>query len=294
MPERNVPSTARTPRKTRLQSEQRSIASLVPRSRTIELDKEWVEDVSAVALENFVFQRISAKQVRFDNVVFKYSIFDGCYLRSCAFVACDFTGCKFVGSNLYGSTFSDCKFDYALFERTIIDSDVLESSAPRYENLRLRFARTLRTNYQTLGDSDAVNRAILVELEATRIHLGKAWRSNDPYYRQKYAGTARIGAFLAWLRFVLGHFVWGNGEKASHLVRTSIALIVVLSIFDTLFARNASLVADWVAAFIDAPQVFLGTRQPNYPGPILALIAFSRYMILGLFVSVLVRRFARR
>jgi hypothetical protein len=270
------------------------VAELVPRPRTIETDKEWIENLSAVRLEDHVFQRVSAKRIRFDGVAFKYSIFDGCYLRSCVFVGCDFTGCRFVGSNFYGSTFLDCRFDYASFERTTIDADVLETSAPHWENLRLRFARTLRTNYQALGDSDGVNRAILVELDATRVHLKKAWRSSDSYYRRKYAGLARIGTFLGWLRFVLGDLIWGNGEKAWHLARTSIALIVVLAIFDTLLARNALLVGDWISAFVDAPQVFLGTRQPNYPGPILALIALSRYVILGLFVSVLVRRFARR
>lgn len=267
---------------------------LVPLTRTIETDKEWVEHVSATRLENHVFQRVSAKRVRFDDVAFKYSIFESCYLRSCTFVGCDFTGCKFVGSNLHGSTFSNCTFDYALFDRTLIDSDVLDSSAPRYENLKLRFARTLRTNYQSLGDSDAVNRAILVELDATRVHLKKAWRSNDEYYRAKYAGVARVVAFLSWLKFVIGDIVWGNGERASHLVRTSLALIVLLAVLDTLFARNARLVADWLAAIVEAPQVFLGTKQPNYPGLMVALIALTRYVIVGLFVSVLVRRFGRR
>ena len=36
-----------------------------------------------------------------------------------------------------------------------------------------------------------------------------------------------------------------------------------------------------MAAFFAAPQVFLGTTQPSYPGPILALIALTRYVILS-------------
>lgn len=267
---------------------------LEPRPRTVETDKEWVGDQSGVVLQHHVFQRVSAKRVRFQDIDFRYSIFDTCYLRSCAFVSCNFTGCRFVGSSFHGSTFTDCTFDYAVFERTLVESDILENSAPRYENLRLKFARTLRTNFQGLGDSDAVNKAILVELDATRVHLKKAWRSNNPYYREKYAGFARIGAFLGWVRFVLSDLIWGNGERLSHLFGTSIALIVLIAVYDTLLSRDVQLVGDWVAALVDAPQVFLGTRQPNYPGPILALIALTRIVIVGLFISVLVRRYARR
>lgn len=293
MPERNAPTPAAAG-DARARPMQASTASLVPHVRAVETDKEWVSNLSGDVVEDHVLQRVGAKEIHFTDVSFKYSIFDGCYMRSCVFVGCDFTGCRFVGSNFYGSTFSDCKFDYAMFERTIIDSDVLESSAPRWENLRQRFARTLRTNYQSLGDSDAVNRAILLELAATRVHLKKAWRSPDPYYRKKYAGVARVAAYFSWLRFLLGHYIWGNGESASRLVITSVALISLVAIFDTVSTRDTRLVENWVAAFVDAPQVFLGTTQPSYPGPILALIALSRYVILGLFVSVLVRRYGRR
>lgn len=271
------------------------MTALMPKGRTVIVDHEWVGDLHDEALANHIFQRVSGKRILFANVDFKYCTFDSCYLRLCAFDSCDFTGCRFVGTNLHGSTFSDCKFEYAVFERTFIESDVLDTSSPQRENLRLRFARTLRTNYQALGDSDSVNKAILVELEATRVHLSKAWRSSEPYYRRKYAGLERVSAFLAWLRFVAGDAIWGNGERASRLVRTSIALVVLLSFGDTIFARNPTLVADWWSALISAPQVLLGTEQPtNYPGLILALIALTRYVVLGLFVSILVRRFARR
>ena len=47
----------------------------------------------------------------------------------------------------------------------------------------MRFARTLRMNYQQLGDARAANKAI--EIEATEIHLHKAWSSKQSYYRSK-------------------------------------------------------------------------------------------------------------
>lgn len=269
-------------------------SALKPVKRIIETDKEWTDAVSNAALSDRVFQRVSAKRIRFENVDFRYCVFDGCYLRLCTFDSCDFTGCRFVGSSFHGSTFVGCKFDYAVFERTLIDSDILDNCCPPFENLKLRFARTLRMNYQALGDSDAVNKAILVELHATRVHLSKAWRGNESYYRQKYSGTAKLKAFFSWLRFVVSDVIWGNGESASHLIRTTLALVVLLAALDTVFTKNPMLVADWASALGGALQVFLGTQQPSYPGLIVAAIALTRYVVLGLFVSILVRRFARR
>lgn len=269
-------------------------AVLVPKRRTIVVDQEWTANLSEQSLTDHVFQRVSGKKILFTNVDFRYSTFESCYLRSCKFVSCNFTGCRFIGTNLRGSTFSGCDFEYAVFERTMIDADVLDSSPPPRENEKLIFARTLRTNYQALGDSDAANKAILVELDATRVHLSKAWKSPDLYYRSKYAGLERFFALLRWLRFVAGDAIWGNGERPSRLIRTAILLVVLIAAADTVFARDPTLVGDWWSALIDAPQVLLGTKQPAYPGLILASITLTRFVLLGLFVSILVRRYARR
>jgi hypothetical protein len=91
-------------------------------------------------------------------------------------------------SNTALSTAAICDCAPSTRATSRVESDVLDTCSPQRENLKLKFARTLRTNYQALGDSDAVNKAILVELNATRVHLSNAWRSNEPYYRKKYAG----------------------------------------------------------------------------------------------------------
>jgi hypothetical protein len=292
--ERKTLGTARASRAARPTPGTEPAAAMRARPRTLEMDREWVRGVTDEDLRHHIFQRVSAKDILFQHVDFRYSTFENSYLRSCRFDSCDFTGCKFVGSSFHGSTFAGCTFDYALFERTLIDSDVLDTCAPNRENLRQRFARTLRTNYQALGDSDSVNKAILVELRATRVHKHKAWRSNEPYYRSKYPGLARVGAFLGWLGFVVGDVIWGNGERAFNLGRTLFALVLLLAILDTIVTRDPMLVADWAAAIVDAPQVFIGTKDPAYPGIVVAGIALLRYVMLGLFVSVLVRRYARR
>ncbi len=148
-------------------------------------DKRVDGDVADVDLKNHLFVRLVAKERRFTRIDFKYSIFDTCYLRKCVFDSCDFTGCRFIGTSLYGSSFSGCKLDYSIFERTIVDDDLLDSGCPGMENLKMRFARTLRTNYQQLGDSKSANKAIRVELDAMEVYLHKGWHSNESYYRHK-------------------------------------------------------------------------------------------------------------
>jgi hypothetical protein len=136
-------------------------------------DKKIDGNLTDAELSNLLFVRLVAKEKEFTKIDFKYCIFDTCYLRQCLFDRCDFTGCRFVGTSFYGSRFSGCKFDYSIFERTIVATDLLRDCCPAPENLKMKFARTLRVNYQQLGDAQAANIAIHVELEATSEHLWK-------------------------------------------------------------------------------------------------------------------------
>ena len=114
---------------------------------------------------NYLFTRLVAKDKRFTKVNFRYSFFEYSYLRDCHFDSCDFTGCRFTNTNLSGSKFSGCKFDYASFEKTLVEPAILETECPGFENLKLRFARTLRTNFQQLGDASAANKAMNVGVD---------------------------------------------------------------------------------------------------------------------------------
>ena len=152
--------------------------AIISSNREQHIDEKFDSDVSNVSYSNKLFLRLVSKSKRFEKVDFKYSIFDTCYLRNCVFDTCDFTGCRFIGVNFSGANFIGCKFDYATFERTIIASDILDNCCPGWDNLKLKFARTLRVNFQQLGESKSANKAIQVELEATEIHLHKSWKSN--------------------------------------------------------------------------------------------------------------------
>ena len=246
--------------------------------------------------QNKVFVRLGARKgTVFRNVSFTHSVFDGCYLANCTFDTCDFTGCRFLGSNFHQSAFSGCKFWYATFERTQIDDDILIGEAPAEENLRMRFARTLRMNFSQLGDAKAVNRAISLELEATEQYLRNSWSTKrNSYYRKKYSGWKQLWQLFRWLEFKLLDLVWGNGESILKLVRSIAVVVVAIAMYDVFVAGNALDVAAYWESIKQAPAVFLGVVAKSYPPLAQSLIAGSRYIGLALLTALLVKRFGRR
>jgi len=268
---------------------------LKPSNRQKHIDERFDSDVSGEDYGNQLFLRVVAKQRQFKDVVFKYTIFDTCYFRNCVFVSCDFTGCRFSGTNLLGSTFSGCKFDYAIFERTQVDKSILDVGFPGWENLSQRFARTLRTNYQSLGDVESAKKALAIELEATEIHLYKAWSSNESYYRNKHKGPRRIEAFLRWQRFKALDLIWGNGESTWKLIRAVFVIFIIMSVHHVLRFGDPNTVASYLEACRLMPGIFLGVSKPEgYSDLNLALISIVRLVAVGFFLSTIVKRFGRR
>ncbi|KAA0596770.1 uncharacterized protein YjbI with pentapeptide repeats [Azospirillum lipoferum] len=269
---------------------------LVPSGRNIVTDQKFNSDENNSCYSNTTFTRLIAKKQKFTKVDFKYSNFDSCYLRECQFDSCDFTGCRFVGSNFHGSVFVGCKFDYTYFEKTNIDATILETESPALENIRLRFARTLRTNFQHLGDARSINRAISIELRATGEHLYNSWRSPGSYYRKKYSGFyARIRQFLLWSEFKALDFIWGNGESILKLIRFALIFISGISILNVYLYGDAKSLDSYWNSLADAPSIFLGVNSPaNYNKAYLAFIALIRLIVIGFFLSIIIKRFNRR
>jgi hypothetical protein len=268
---------------------------LTESNRIEQKDKKFDADVSGESFMNHLFVRLVAKGKKFTNVDFKYTIFDTCYLRDCNFDSCDFTGCRFVGTNLYESSFAGCKFDYSTFEKTLVDNDILDTGCPGHENLKYRFARTLRVNYQQLGDTKSANKAVNVELQATEVYLHKAWQSNESYYRKKYRGWGRIKVFLDWIGFKVLDLLWGNGESVLKLLRAVIVVLLLMFLIDAVILRNQEQTNGFLQALIEAPQVFFGVLSPTYyPGLYLTAIVFIRLALFGFFMSIIIKRFNRR
>lgn len=272
-------------------------ANLLVDSKRIEhKDKAVPADVNGANWSNLQFVRLVAIGKRFTKVKFANTTFDSCYLRDCLFDTCDFTGVRFSGTNLHGAKFTGCVFDYATFERTIIDDSILTDNCPPYENQKMRFARSLRTNYQQLGDAKAANHAIHVELQATETHLYKAWRSNDRYYRKKYPGfIGRTQQFASWLKFKLLDYVWGNGESITALLRAVVVLIAAIAVLDLYLDPLPLRWATVTNALWRSPQVFFSITVPDHISPgLMTLITVLRFIAFGFFMSILIKRFNRR
>lgn len=268
--------------------------------RKVVLDKYVPKSISNVNYQYTVFTRLNAVSskknlIRFENVRFDHCVFDGCYIRDCSFDSCSFVGARFVNSNFHGSSFSGCKFDYAIFDKTQVDVDILHGEAPQEENLKMRFARTLRMNFQQLGDAQAVNRAISLELRATEIHLFKSWASNETYYREKYPGIIKIGKFLQWLQFRLLDLIWGNGESIFKLLITTLFLIFVVAVIDAVAYKDPYNLREFFDSAKASPAIFFGILQKiEYPYFYSALIVVGRLTLFSLFTAILIKRFSRR
>lgn len=267
-------------------------------NREVVTDFYIKEDVSneKKAFAFKIYVRLNAiKFTTVKNTSFQHSVFEGCYFNNCAFDSCDFTGCRFIGCNFHQTSFSGCNFEYAVFERCQIDDDILESEAPREDNLKMRFARSLRMNFQQVGDAKAVNRAISLELEATSSYLKKSWTSSEAYYRKKYKGWKRVPQFFKWLEFRALDAVWGNGENTLKLLRAIVVVHMCIAVYDTMNFGSPWDMRDYLSSFIASPGVFFGIASPHpYPIWFSSLIAATRLLGFAFLTAILVKRFGRR
>lgn len=242
-----------------------------------------------------IYVRLTAKKQSFKNVSFQHSFFEACYLNNCVFDSCDFTGCRFIGCNLHQSAFSGCKFKYAVFERSQIDDDILEREAPREENLKMRFARSLRMNFQQIGDAKAVNRAISLELAATARYLKNSWSSSETYYRDKYPGWKKVPQFIKWIEFRTLDAIWGNGESTLKLLRTIVVIHLLIAIYDTYQFGNPWDLRQYLESLAASPGVFFGIERPHkYSIWFSSIIAATRLIGFAFLTAILVKRFGRR
>jgi hypothetical protein len=252
-------------------------------------DVEFTTDCEKQDFTLNLFWRVAAKNKTFTKVDFKYCVFEDCYFRNCKFVDCDFTGCQFRNSVLRGSEFEACQFDYCRFDKCVIPYEILNTSLPRRHNLALEFARSLRINYSQIGDTVGVNRAISAELEATRMDHRKAAWSDELYYRQKFTGLLHAKQIVTdlWFRFL--NFVWGNGESIWKVFR-SIVIVNVLVAVIVWFNQKGTV----GSALLDALGLFWGTYKLQDFPLLFAIATALRFTLIGLFITVLVRRLSRR
>lgn len=249
--------------------------------------------------KNILFVRlVASKNTKFTNVNFSYCIFDHAYLRDGSFDNCIFLGCKFLNSNFNGSSFIKCDFRYSFFDKTFIDEDFLDNNLPKEKNLKQRLLRTIRINYQQLGDSKNVNKVMLLEIQATRGYLKDAAFSDDEYYQKKYGGfKKRTKAIFNLICFIFWDFIWGNGEKLYNLIRLFIFVLISIVIYDMCHAspQNSDSISYLINSIFRSIAIFFSVENPSYfSDSFKTLIVFIRLFLFALFISILVKRLNRR
>lgn len=267
-----------------------SIDSLIDNEPILLTDKEFdAEKIYNISFDKHIFTRVSAVSKTFEKVSFKYAVFDDCYFRNCKFIDCDFTGAQFKGASYRGSEFSGSRFDYARFNNTKITNSILDFNIPGYENVALEFAQSLRVNFGQIGDTLGVNKAIEAELKATKVHLSKAAWAKDGWYKKKYKGINRLKIIRDYITFNAFDFIWGNGESLYKLLRS--IFIVISIILLNLLVEGYSFNAATSQSF----SLFLGINTSVVESTGIVQFAISsRFILLGMFVSVLVKRLSRR
>ena len=233
------------------------------------------------------FINLSSKDKVYDNVDFSFSIFDNAYFRDCEFRNCNFTGTIIKNSNFKGAKFKNCNFDYSFFEKTQISINILYENSPQKENIKSSFARNLRTNFQQLGDSRNVNRAILIELEATREHLKKICYDHSSHYRDKYKSWRRVKGFQDYYTFIFFDFIWGNGESLWKLLRSLLLLIVLINFVDFYYNTETEVTRGF--------NLLLGTTQLKLiPETWNSIFLLIRLLMMSLLTALIIKRISRR
>lgn len=264
---------------------------LIEHKKDIIENKEFRDEVRNEDLSMREFSRVFAVDVAFVEVSFKQCDFSRCYFRNCRFIRCDFTGANIKESNLRGSQFEECNFRYTTWEKTYLDEHFLDTCLPSGENLARDLARSLRVNFSQIGNYEAVNKAASIEVSLTGQHLYNAAYSRQSYYRAKYKGWSRVIHAMDHARWKALDLLWGNGES---IVRVAVAGLVVVVVAAFSLTRG-----DLQLLFSDALWSTLshfwgvhgGTKLPDFYAVALTVI---RYVLLGLFMAILVKRLSRR
>ncbi len=192
----------------------------------VSFEKQLIEDKAFVRCR---FEDAYFKNAELHHCEFHHTRFVYCYFRAATFSGTKFRGCLFDFCNFEGATFHDCDLEYSEFLNSRIKYSQLSGCFPKWPNVLLRFARSLRKNAQSLGDAEEYRRFLSLELEASEQHDLNVFTKYDNYYH-KYRFIERAAAFKRWLFMKVERLVWGHGEKWSRVLWTAALLAVFFAL----------------------------------------------------------------
>jgi hypothetical protein len=258
----------------------------------------------ALAREDLRHRRIddlNARAAKFTDCNFSYSIFTRGYFRDARFTNCQFTGCQFYDCNLKNVHFYTCDLRFIRFFRCQVDAEEIVAALPFEPNIRREVLQNLRANAASIGDFASQRLLILQEIDANKDHYWRALRGVDTYYREKYSSTVskiEAGWRLLWLR--ISGLVWGHGERPGRILFSGATILIILTLINfwgvmprvgwTQSLGGIRILEYTLSMFFGAPT------DPSLRGFLLVdyAILTTRYIYIGLYISVLFRKISYR
>jgi hypothetical protein len=278
---------------------QRSLVEPITRVR---VGKE-LEVVDHHSYRSRHFYEAAGNAVTFKNCDFSFSVIERSYFRNAVFENCSFTGAKLLDSSFRSATFSNCNFQYTTVHRCNVPVMELLRNLPSFPNIRREFLQQLRANATSMGDSSHINQLVAKELDAERDYWREARKRSSAYYEKKY-GSVRGSLIATWhsLSLAVDRFVWGHGESIARLLVATLVAIAILSFVRWVTTApgqigELSLGELWKAirftwaVYLDLPIPGDALEGQRLWG---SAVLLTRYLSIGLFISVVFRKHSKR
>jgi hypothetical protein len=213
--------------------------------------------------------------------------------------------------NFRNAQLSKCDFRYSTFRGTLISAEQVIGNQPEWPSARVELMQTHRVNAVSIGDDAAIKLYAREEMLAKREDYRRARQRRESHYAEKYKGAlnwlkVRWNSFWLWVDWT----VWGHGEYPLKLLRSTVLLLLLLTFFvlvdaqcfasgqtiEAIAANTYTSLKLSISAYLGTPYVQTYIAQlPAAVGWVpITLFALLRYVTLGLFVSLLIRRLAKR
>lgn len=248
---------------------------------------------------------VSGKKQIFEGVDFSYAVITRGYFHLAEFRNCKFVGTRFVDCNFRNANFDNCDFSYSDFIGCRVETDEILKSLPGPPNVRRELLQILRKNALTMGDVASSRAFVIAEISARKEHLRRAWRLEEPYYKNKYGGFSKqfdVAVRRSALWF--DGFFWGHGERLWMLAVSTTSLLLFFSIVSTwLWISSATEptiregLGYFTSSLIYYISLFLDVPNNNDVTPIIYIdwvVVIFRYISLGVLVSGLFRWLSHR
>lgn len=259
------------------------------------------EKFSGVEFQNCTFANVSFKGCDLSGVKFDNCTFASCYFRNARLTSVEFRASRFIDCDLSKIDVRTCDLKwYNTFQGCFIPFRELEQSLPGEGNLKAHLCSTLSDEARRAGALKDAGLYRQAGAEAREAHLLAAVRQASQFYKDKYKGWNRFGAFVDYAASRSRGWLWGYRNSFLVVLRNW-ALLTLLA-FPLAFIPLRADITE-AGAKPSLPDLWLVSLGNTLPGSGIVraeflswparLIAFSEVLVglllAGLAVSLLFR-----